>query len=339
MTDFQKRNLFSIVFTFLVWLIIALFFTFYTPKKEEYKTIQLTLENSVQPVKKIEKPAVEQKSEPKIIENKTVEKKSETKPESKTENLLVKKETPVQKTQTKAQQQKSSVSQSAKPKMAQQTFQKSTEELMAEQFSKKSVKKEFDWSAFENVEENTNSSQTEKNSKTVSSISNEQALFGTAGKQIQNDDEKTYSSSANKNVQKNVSSSTQNLLNEISSQTFSSTSANVKSQSSIDSTLDTSGKVVFVMNDKQTRLLLEPQTPEITLSANASATIDSTKNLRIEFTVLENGHVELNSIKISPASSITRIVQEEIIQSVLKWRFNSASTKATATFTHKILKI
>ena len=90
------------------------------------------------------------------------------------------------------------------------------------------------------------------------------------------------------------------------------------------------------MSNGRSRALISPASPVINLSAQAAATIDTSKIVTINFKVLEAGNV--TEIKITPESILTSIVREEIKAQISKWLFEADAYTATATFEYKIVK-
>ena len=97
------------------------------------------------------------------------------------------------------------------------------------------------------------------------------------------------------------------------------------------------GKTSLAMNDGTARILLEPKSPVISLTPQAAATIDATREFKITFTVNADGRVPVNEI-IIPKSLVSPIVQQEIANQISRWRFQSASSAGTATFIYTIKK-
>ena len=333
----KKQNLFALVATCLIWIFLTLIFSLLSvfPKKDVYKTVRINLEApSV--------PAVEKKVEtapaPAKIEEASKVSPPAPKAEPKTQ-AAAKKQTETKapvKTETKAQPQNKT------PKPAKQTLQKSVDELMAEQrAAKPKPKKEFDWSSFddeavESVSSSSTSSSVKANTAANSEVS---ALEGTAGKSAVKSENNAVSASSAVARNGEASSSTLSALSDISSTVYSASSANgVTGSSSVKTAQTSGGRIAMYMNDGSSRTLLEPRQPVIALSDRAAATIDTTKNLTVRFTVLPNGHVDLNSIKVTPAAIITPLVQSEIAAQISAWRFNQDSRTAAATFPYKIEK-
>ncbi len=92
------------------------------------------------------------------------------------------------------------------------------------------------------------------------------------------------------------------------------------------------------MRDGTMRRLIEPKDPSIVLSAQSEALIDSSKLLRIQFTVLASGNVSPSSVSFSPAGLIPPAVQEEIRSQIAQWRFESAQGNGQAAFQYSINK-
>ncbi|WP_303921254.1 hypothetical protein [Treponema berlinense] len=354
MTNLQKKqNLCALAGTVAVWILIFILIPLVSllPERPVYKSVQITLsektvpkpaekklEKSVQPVKSLKSPQNVPPSAPQSAQKSS--KNSAQKTEVETKKTPVKKnEGSAQKTpaaKTSSAQKASSKPVSEKP--AVQTLQKSVDELMAEQRSKKTTAtKEFDWSQFEDeaVEKTSkaSSSSVQKASPAITDVF--EGTAGTSGKS-----ESTPVAATSRTEQTGMASdSTSRALEKISSAVYSSNSTNgVAASSTVKSSVSSDGKVTFLMDEGSTRTLLEPTKPIIELSAQAASTIDTTKNLTVRFTVLPNGHVDLNSITVTPGAIISPAVQNEIAAQISVWRFNQDSSSATASFPYRIEK-
>lgn len=349
MTKLQKKqNLTALVATIVIWFLLAFLFSLLTlaPKKTVYKTVRITLDSPSVPKiteKRIDSappsPALQSQTLPPAPVEKIKEVPKEQpvkKPETAEKKQQV---TPKQNSTAKKTIEKADVKNIPSSKPAQQTLQKSVDELIAEQRAKPKVqKKEFDWSSFDEESSETVSS---SDVKTVNeqSVSNVDVFEGTAGTSSSGENNTSVSATSRNTATGTASSSTMNALDRISSTVFSASSSNgVTGSSSVKSAGAPNGRISLYMNDGSSRTLLEPLRPVIVLSEKAAATIDTTKNLTVRFTVLPDGHVDLNSIKITPGAIITPVVQAEIAGQISSWRFNQDSSSATAVFPYKIEK-
>ena len=335
MTKLQKkRNLYALTGTAGIWIFICILFSLFAllPQKQVYKTVKITLSETSTP-KITEKK--QEAAHPKP-QNQEIKKQSQPKPQAEQKASAQKPSKPVSEKKPEPKQNTASKKSSVSEKPAVQTLQKSVDELMAEQRTKKTpAKKEFDWSQFddeavENVSENS--------SVPVTANSSEADIFeGTAGKAVDKDSAVVAGSKSE--TTGSASDSTSAALEKISSAVYSANFGNgVTASSTVKSAGAPNGKMDLLMNDGSFRTLLEPAKPVIALSEAASATIDTTKNLTVRFTVLANGHVDLNSIKITPGAIITSVVQNEISTQISTWRFNQDTSSATASFPYKIEK-
>lgn len=234
---------------------------------------------------------------------------------------------------------KTPVKETAKPQSKSEpvVLSKSVEELMAEQFSnKKSNQKTADDifasmdDPFEDFDETEPTTRTVNNSSTIS---------GEAAKSTDSKAKSISSKSDSPSANKNVSNSTANALGKISNTKFLGTSSSdVDTESTVQTTANTTGKVSMVMANGSSRILLEPAKPIINLSENAAATIDGSRKVTIEFTVTESGNVPRGNILISPESILSEIVRKEIRDQISKWRFETATYTSKASFEYKIVK-
>ncbi len=345
----KKQNLTALAATIVIWFLLAFLFSLLTlsPKKTVYKTVRITLDSPSVPKiteKRIDSapPAPALQSQP--LPSSPVEKIKEapkTQPAKKAEVSEKQQTTPKQNPAAKKTTEKAESKNIPSAKPAQQTLQKSVDELIAEQRAKPKVqKKEFDWSSFDEESSETVSSSDVSGTKTVNASSSSVELFeGTAGIASNNENNSPVSATSRNTAGGTASSATMNALDRISATVFSASSSNgVTGSSSVKSAGAPNGRISLYMNDGSSRTLLEPLRPVIVLSEKAAATIDTTKNLTVRFTVLPDGHVDLNSIKITPGSIITPLVQAEIAGQISSWRFNQDSASATAVFPYKIEK-
>ena len=328
----KKRNLYALTGTAGIWIFICILFSLFAllPQKQFYKTVKITLSETSTP-KITEK---KQEAAPPKPQNQEIKKQSQPKPQAEQKASSQKPSKPVSEKNPQTKQNTASKKSSVSEKPAVQTLQKSVDELMAEQRTKKTpAKKEFDWSQFddeavENVSENSSVPVTANSSKA-------DVFEGTAGKTV--DKNSAVVAGSKSETTGSASDSTSAALKKISSADSSANFGNgVTASSTVKSAGAPNGKIALFVNDGRT--LLEPAEPVIALSEAASATIDTTKNLTVRFTVLANGHVDLNSIKITPGAIITSLVQNEISTQISTWRFNQDTSSATASFPYKIEK-
>lgn len=277
-----------------------------TPKKTETKAIQKTQAES-KPVKQKEVETAKPKNESKPIEK--------TEPVQK--NKIVDQTEPVE-------------------------YAKSVEELMAEQMASKKKKKEFDWDKFKDEAQEESSPdyvQTQQKNpvKTQASPFSGEARVA-AEKIVSPIKSESVKKEKNASTQK-TSSSTANALAKISNTSFKGNTANgISGQTEVQTEINQDGHVKLKMSNGNTRALLEPVQPVINLSQNAASTIDGSRTVKIRFKVVESGNVPVNEIQITPASMLTQIVRNEIIEQISKWRFESADYVAFAEFDYKIIK-
>ena len=307
------------------------------------------------PLKSPENPSL-QENEPRLFAEKSLVSDSErpTPPKTsqkseskKNENSTVKKSEP-KKSETKSANKKNAVVEPVRsqnelqttiPKPAEQTLQKSIDELMAEQQKPKTTpKKAFDWSMFDEMEGNSSSSNAV--AKNVPSpASNQSALSGSAASSSSQNSTAAASSSQNAKSasgQQASSATTNALASAASAKKYSLSSGDVSSVVTV-STFSADSGISLQMTDGSSRMLLEPAEPKISLSGAASALIDSTKRLTISFTVTASGNVPVSGIKISP-DILPQIISMEIREQIARWRFQSAPSDGFARFDYTIQK-
>lgn len=347
----NTSNILALIVTALLWLTFLICAIFIKPsvKKPKYKEVQIVLSST--PVKE----KVKESSAPAQAASEPLPASSETPvaPANEESTFPVQKSSAPAKTEpAKTQDSKPSKTQLTKPvekKVAapspaptEPTIYKSVEELMAEQMAtKKSSSSDFDqWVAMEDdFKENTN-----ETSNTQNTIVNNTtpAFEGTAAQTVAKDESETSSSSSSSSTEKKqiASSGTIKALSSIKSQTYAGGNAanGIEAETNDKTTNSGSGKVEMVWSNGSSRELLEPSKLEINLSKAASMTIDGSRKVVIKFRVVESGNVPRAEISITPASILSELVRNEIIDQVSKWRFEAADYSATAEFEHKIVK-
>ena len=327
----EKSNFFSVFITFIFALLCLVFFAFYKPElKPRYKTVKINL-SQVRQVK----PEKSQKTEEKIPQKKEAQKIQEENiqktPPKKTEHLKKEVKPQAQKPALTPQKNTSKPSSTAKktePSSKTYTYKKSLEELMEEQFAS-SVSNDSQWTDdfteddFDDFKQN---------------FSSDSSLQGTAGTLDTSSSVKSVSETASVSSQ-SVSESTGAMLSQISKATYSSDiSSSIKTSQSIFAEKSSSGAVTLKLNDGSVRVLLDPKEPSIKISQEASQTIDSSRNVVIQFKILPDGSVPRNGISFIPGSALTDAVKREVENQVSKWIFAKASSEGFAKFEYNIIR-
>lgn len=334
------------LFTGIIWFVLLIVLAVLPglQVKKKYKTVRIILEPAVQ--KSADKEissfssstgASEIKSEPKIAKQQNPAPSASAAPaQKKTETSNKNAQTQKSSTKTAASDSVQKNKTSGERKKAVIKYAKSVDELLGEQ-QNSSAKKNVDWDSLD-FAENTSGSSSATASEKVQSLENSSALSGYAATKTDSDGgistvgKKTSSGT-------NASSETSALLKGVKNSTYSSSAANgLKSQISVGTSSDSSGKISLAMTDGSSRILLDPAEPFIAISEEAAALIDSTRNVSITFRILPQGNVPLNAIAISPSSSLPLEVQSEIKAQISKWRFASALTDGQARFDYSIIK-
>lgn len=350
----------GLIGTGIFWFLLLICALLIKPvqKKPKYKEVQIVLSSTPKKEKSAENPAPAassssvSESTPQTVAEKPaepVQKPAET-PVQKPAEPVVKKtvETPVKK-QAEASSKKQAQAPAKKPAQSvkepvkeEPVYAKTFEQQWAEQIStKKSSSSDYDpWAAMEDdFKENTN-----ETSNTQNTIVNNTtpAFEGTAAQTVAKDESETSSSSSSSSTEKKQTSSsgTSKALSSIKSQTYAGGNAanGIEAETNVKTTNSGSGKVEMVMSNGSSRALLEPSKPVINLSDAASMTIDGSRKVVIQFRVVESGNVPRAEISITPASILSELVRNEIIDQVSKWRFEAADDSATAEFEYKIVK-
>ena len=347
--DSSSKNtseFFALAGTVLFWLLFMIFSFVIKPQpKKQYKEVQIVLSSTPVVQKSEESPAPAEQAassaataevavaevvEPPAPKPEPVKKTVETPAPKKVE-------TPKPKTQTQPKKEPAKASTTSKPAATQKPaepveYALDPMEAFAKQ-TKQTAKKEFDWSSFDDDEEETSATTPVK---TVQSDA--PAFSGSAGTAASSSDSKvTSSSNSSKNSSQSASSSTSSALQGIKNSTFKGNAANgVQSETNAKAKTSGSGKVEIEMSNGRSRALIKPASPVINLSAQAAATIDASITVSISFKVNEKGNV--SGVIISPSSAFKEIVKQEITGQLLDWLFEPADYTATATFDYTIVK-
>ncbi|MDY5764688.1 MAG: hypothetical protein SPK10_07860 [Treponema sp.] len=328
----EKSNFFSVLITFIFALLCLIFFAFYkVDVKPRYKTVKINLSpvSQVVPEKSQKKEeTIPQKKEVQKVQKENIQKTQPKKTEQISKNALKAQEQKQASLPQKKSSKPSSAAKKSEPSSKTYTYKKSLEELMEEQFAS-SVSNDSEWKedftedAFDDFEQN---------------FSSENALQGTAGTLETFSSVKSVSENAQVSSQ-TVSETTGAMLSQISQATYSSDiSSSVKTSQSIFAKKTSSGELSLKLNDGSVRVLLDPKEPSIKISQEASQTIDSSRNVVIQFKILPDGSVPRNGISFIPGSALTDAVKREVENQVSKWIFAKASSEGFAKFEYNIIR-
>ena len=346
--DSIQKNTLRLSFwgTAVVWFLLLIFFAFApgVQKKEEFKTIQITLDVPQ------EKPEV-QKTD--IASQETAASKKTQASPSKSDAAqsapASQKKPSVQQPAKTAQKQASSpaaaspktsspvpVEAKSAPAKAKITYKKSVDELLVEQ-SGSAKSAQWDDSVFGDDTAAVSSSNTTNSTAVNKGVYGTSALSGTAasaaldtGKAVA----KTDSA-----VKTAATSATQNALGKIAAATYTMSAGNgVSSSAKVNVEKNGDGSVAVSMTDGSSRILLDPKKPVIFISEENAALIDSSRTVTVSFKVLAGGNVPLSGIVISPSSLLPIQIQSEIREQISQWRFKPASSDGQERFEYSIIK-
>ena len=298
-------------------------------EKKVEDTIPPVIENNIPPVepekvveKQVEKTVA--KTEPKPV-TKTEPKQTEVK---KSESSSVKTQSATQQVQSK--QQTSPVQEKVQPQQTvtkrEVVYQKSIEELMAENAQKKKSNATWDDSIFgeegQSSSSQSSSSSVASNKTTQNSVTN--TFEGFAGSSSESQTVQTASESRfSENSNNSVSSSTSQALSKISSTKY------VAKNSSDTIAYETSGV-------QTSRMLIYPSEPSIVIPESLENKIERTKTVKISFVVTAEGKVNSKTIVIEPVGSLIPEIEREIKAQISLWRFESGKSDGQATFNYSI---
>lgn len=341
--DSIQKNTLRLSFwgTAVVWFLLLIFFAFApgVQKKEEFKTIQITLDV---PQEKTEVQKTDIASQETAASKKT--QTSPAKSDAAQSAPASQKKPSVQQPAKTAQKQAASpktsspapVEAKSAPAKAKITYKKSVDELLAEQ-SGSAKSAQWDDSVFGDDTAAVSSSSTTNSTAVNKGVSGTSALSGTAasaaldtGKAVA----KTDSA-----VKTAATSATQNALGKIAAATYTMSAGNgVSSSAKVNVEKNGDGSVAVSMTDGSSRILLDPKKPVIFISDENAALIDSSRTVTVSFKVLAGGNVPLSGIVISPSSLLPIQIQSEIREQISQWRFKPASSDGQARFEYSIIK-
>lgn len=341
--DSIQKNTLRLSFwgTAVVWFLLLIFFAFApgVQKKEEFKTIQITLDV---PQEKTEVQKTDIASQETAASKKT--QASPSKSDAAQSAPASQKKPSVQQPAKTAQKQAASpktsspapVEAKSAPAKAKITYKKSVDELLAEQ-SGSAKSAQWDDSVFGDDTAAVSSSSTTNSTAVNKGVYGTSALSGTAasaaldtGKAVA----KTDSA-----VKTTATSATQNALGKIAAATYTMSAGNgVSSSAKVNVEKKGDGSVAVSMTDGSSRILLDPKKPVIFISDENAALIDSSRTVTVSFKVLAGGNVPLSGIVISPSSLLPIQIQSEIRKQISQWRFKPASSDGQARFEYSIIK-
>ena len=360
----------SLIITGVLWIlfIIASFFIKFAPKHKEYKVVQIVLdtakspensEKSVvpvvpEPVEGVEGPQTPEQPVlpepsvvpvvPELVEGPQTPTVVEPTPAPVKKSEPVKKAEPAKKTEPAPKTEPVKKSEPAKKEYTKvPEFTEYATDYSDFDFNNISTSKPkvFDWSQFD--DSSTSSESQPAVSQKVEKVTTQSAIQGSAASTSTANQRQTSSSSTsstNKQTSSNsASSSTSSALSNIKSASYTaSTGDSLKAITNAKTSKSSNGQISMQMQDGTTRVLRDPITPAIKLSAQAAALIDSDRTVNIEFRVLADGNVPRGEIKITPESILPPKVREEIYNQLCQWIFDAGSSAAYASFEYTIVK-
>ena len=354
---FSEKNRDSISLAITCGFYVILFVLFAVipvskPKKYTQISVQLDVpvakktENTQQLPQKIEEQKTETKTVEKPVEkqNTVNQQKTQTATTKTSQSSVQKQSTSTSSTkssnsstqkaqattqQTQQKQQTASVQEKTEPMQTvtkrEVVYQKSIEELMAENAKKKKETSTWDDSIFGDDSSSVVQSQNNVAQNLGNSQNNATQTFeGVAASSSTSETVKTSSESRFSGTSQNqVSSSTSDALNKISSTTY------VSKNGSESISYETSGVLA-------PRQLLYPSEPSIVISESLEDKIARTKTVKISFVVKSDGSVDTKTIKIEPVGILVPEIEAEIKGQISLWRFESGKSDGQATFNYSI---
>ena len=345
----------------LIFTVASVFIKF--PEQKKYKTIQINLNNTVEKTQeKIPEAAETVPAEETVVSPESFETAAADSAESASVELLpvveaavveapvkttveeplvqppvTKTEPPVKKDVAKKNPVKSDSSPVIEPVTPLYELQASNEDLYNSQlnYKRNDTASNFDWnSMFDDSTTVSSSDSTSFNGK----VTGESSFSGSQG-MIEQKTKKNTENVSESNPKNSGSVDTDKQLKNVqNAKQYSSQRASTNnSYAEFNASNSTDGTVVFQM-DNGKRSLIEPLTAAIPISDEAGRTIDSKREVTINFSVDKNGNVTSSEIYIKPKSALTNEIIEEIKATMSKWRFDSADYASKASFKFTIEK-
>lgn len=335
----------AVIGTIVIWGLFILFSAIVPlfPHKQKYHEVRITLEAApVQHLNEDKKkaetpPAAAAPAAPKEMPAPPV-KKDTSKPAVK-QNAKTSAAKPVQKTaekNTASKNRSKPVSSEKSTPKAPVKYAKSVDELMAEQQTSQKTS-QWDDSIFDDSSE---SAVPQNSTSAVKQISAAEAFSGTAAAAAVADSKAVSSQVSSTGKAGGTSSAaTSSALGKIRSTQYSQSAVDgVSSTVTMNTSQSSSGKTSIEMSDGSARVLLDPSKPNIIISKESAALIDSTRTVTIVFKVLAGGNVPLSGIEIKPSSTLPMQVQSEVRTQVARWRFAPDTYDGQARFEYTIMQ-
>lgn len=295
-------------------------------RQKKYKTIKIMLA-----------PVAEKPADKKVASQAGAQKSSAMSSEKSAEKTVTKKQEAPKPAAKKSEAEKPVVTE---PKKAAYKVKGSLEERMDNQ-SKASSNKKADWDDNKNFTENVSLSPSQSSSVSsgVNSITNENALSGSAGKVDSSGNSEVKSKNTKPSAGIEASGNVQGALRGIANTEFnSSASEGLASKISNGVNLHSDGKYTMDLADGTSRVLLKPAEPYIYISDQNAKLLDNRRDVKITFKILAQGNVPVSGIEIKPESALPLEVQQEIKEQISKWLFSGASGNGQASFDYSIIK-
>ncbi len=333
----KKENRWAVAGTAVIWVFIFILMIFMPGfhYESQYKTIEITLQDI--PRKKESKPVEKQEVKKQEIREAVTSPAAASSSSSASSKAgkNTREQPAAAKAKPKAESTKTSAKKPASIPEPSPVVRQSIEEQMAQMQNTRSAKKDFDWSMFDDAEEQTSST----SPSVVKANSLDNALSGSSASSDSSGSGAVSSKSSDaKSSSTRADNSTSSALNAVMSAQKYSTSTNGVSSTITASSATINGQRTFAMADGSARALLYPKEPRLELSESAAALIGNTITVTISFTVTADGQVPVNSIKINPASVLGTAVQNEVVAQISKFKFSSASSEGKAKLDYTIRK-
>jgi hypothetical protein len=156
-------------------------------------------------------------------------------------------------------------------------------------------------------------------------VKTESTDFGQAGSLSYNENTNQTSKEVKASSNSALSSSTKSQLDNIADVKQSSSSLKQTSSNQSLSKIDEFDWIQGSMRELQI-----PKDPKIIISEESGRLLDSTREVIISFTVLEDGSVI--NIKITPSSVLAPQIQSEIKEQLYNWHFEASDSISLASF-------
>jgi len=197
----------------------------------------------------------------------------------------------------------------------------------------KSKKKDFDWSAFDDISDSESDKSNEPVEKYVAKKPAESSFSGNAGEVKNSTTQKSTTSSTNSNNTKTTTKGTNTALADIENTKGKTNTATEGKAVESNAAVTTDSNSNLKWSNGASRKMIMPKNPKLDVSKENQSKVNYSE-VGITFTVNADGYVSRSSISTNPP--ISQSVLDEISEQIAEWWFSPGEGNATATLIWRI---